>query len=129
MKNITINKRIIGVAAAVVLMAALVAASGSWGGVAAKTSVMNAEISSLNMSPGPDVPHLLNYQGVLNDKDGKPILNEVYQMTFGIYDSTADGTKLWSETQIVHVRGGLFNVLLGSVNSIPIDVFQSGGNR
>ena len=129
MKNVMMNKRVIGVVAAVAIVAALVVTSGSWGSAAAKTSVMNSEIPSLSMSPGPDIPHLLNYQGLLNDKDGNRVPDGTYHMTFSIYDSAADGIQLWPEAQDVDVSGGLFNVLLGGVNPIPLDVFQGGANR
>jgi hypothetical protein len=87
-------------------------------------------VSTYVSSPGPDIPHLLNYQGVLTDSAGDPVPDGTYQMTFGIYDSATDGNLLWSETQPnVQVSDGLYNVLLGSVNPIPADVFCGGADR
>ena len=85
-------------------------------------------VSTYAGSPGPDIPHLLNYQGVLTDSAGNPVPDGNYQMTFSIYDNETDGNLLWSESQNVQVGDGLFNVLLGSVNSIPSDVFCGGAD-
>jgi hypothetical protein len=77
----------------------------------------------------PDVPHKINYQGYLTDAAGNPITGGL-DMTFRIYDSPIGGTQLWSETQTsVHVENGLFTAILGSVNSIPGDVFPIDGSR
>ena len=77
----------------------------------------------------PDVPHKINYQGYLTDADGNPITGDP-KMTFKIYDSPTGGTPLWSEAQTsVHVENGLFNVMLGSVNPIPSDIFPIDGSR
>ena len=77
----------------------------------------------------PDVPHKINYQGYITDAAGNPITGD-RDMTFSIYDSSTGGTPLWSETQnSVHVENGLFNVILGSVNPIPSDVFPIDESR
>lgn len=86
-------------------------------------------VSTCAGSSGQDIPHLLNYQGVLTDSAGDPVPNDTYQMTFGIYDSATGGNLPWSETQNVQVSEGLFNVLIGSVNPISADVFCGGADR
>lgn len=70
------------------------------------------------------VPQLINYQGKLT-KSGICSLDTTIFMVFKIYiDSTASG-YLWTETQnSVKVEGGVFNVLLGSVATIPDSVFN-----
>jgi hypothetical protein len=72
-----------------------------------------------------EVPGMMNYQGKLTDLDGKPVPDGVYSITFRIYgeEDAEVEDALWSETQSVNVKGGLFNVLLGSVNPITADVF------
>lgn len=69
------------------------------------------------------VPHLINYQGHLTDSGGAP-LDTTLSMTFRVYsDSTGSGV-VWTETHpSVVVADGLFNVLLGSVNSVWEDHF------
>jgi hypothetical protein len=70
------------------------------------------------------VPNLMNYQGHLTDEEGVP-LDTVINMTFTIYDDSTGGTVWWTETQTgVVVSNGLFNILLGSVNTIVDTVFR-----
>jgi len=70
------------------------------------------------------VPQLINYQGVLTNSAGSPI-NGTQSIKFSIYSSAAGGSVLWTETQSVSVQNGLFNVLLGSITSIPYSVFDA----
>jgi hypothetical protein len=71
-----------------------------------------------------EVPGLMNYQGTLTDGDGVA-LDTTVSMTFSIYSDSTGGATLWTETQpAVAVRSGLFNVLLGRVNSLPDTVFN-----
>ncbi|MCJ7668671.1 MAG: hypothetical protein MUP04_10420, partial [Anaerolineae bacterium] len=76
-------------------------------------------------------PSVISYQGQLTDPStGNPVADDDYPMTFKIFDSQVAGTgvEIWSETQIVAVSGGLFNVLLGSVNPLSASDF-SGPDR
>lgn len=66
------------------------------------------------------VPHLINYQGRLTDKDAKP-LEGVYTLTFRIYDAENAGNLLWQETHSgVVIQKGIFNILLGSVTNLTL---------
>lgn len=66
------------------------------------------------------VPHLINYQGRLTDKLGKP-LEGAYNVTFRIYDAETAGSMLWEETHGgMVIEKGVFSVLLGSV--IPLNL-------
>jgi hypothetical protein len=70
------------------------------------------------------VPQIINYQGKLTML-GTCSLDTTISMTFKIYADSTTATSLWSETQSsVTVEDGIFNVLLGSVNSIPNSVFN-----
>jgi hypothetical protein len=70
------------------------------------------------------VPQMINYQGKLT-MPGTCALDTTISMTFKIYADPTTPTSLWSETQSsVTVEDGIFNVLLGSVNSIPTSVFN-----
>jgi len=65
------------------------------------------------------------YQGVLLDPaSGDPVADGEYKCTFSIYASDTGGRPLWQENQRVTVQNGLFNVLLGSVNSLTPAVFE-----
>ena len=71
-----------------------------------------------------DVPGLMNYQGTLTDEHGVA-MDTTVSMTFSIYPLSVGGTSVWTETQpAVVVSSGIFNVLLGSVNSISDTVFK-----
>ncbi|KPL19198.1 MAG: hypothetical protein AMJ92_04065 [candidate division Zixibacteria bacterium SM23_81] len=71
-----------------------------------------------------EVPGLINYQGTLTDGDGVT-LDTTVSMTFSIYPLSVGGTAVWTETQpAVVVSSGVFNVLLGSVDSIADTVFK-----
>lgn len=76
-----------------------------------------------------DIPKLMNLQGTLTDAGGSPIRNSTVSVQFKIYDTTAAGTALWSETQasVGTDNQGAFNVLLGSVIPIPDAVFGDTG--
>jgi hypothetical protein len=71
-----------------------------------------------------EVPQMINYQGRLTDSaTGDPYDGDA-AMIFSIWDDSSGGTQLWEETHpIVSVSQGLFNVLLGSIDSIPDTVF------
>ncbi len=62
-------------------------------------------------------PEIINYQGMLTDKDGKP-LNGTYDLTFSLWNAASGGIMGWEEAHTgVVVTEGFFNVLLGSVNA------------
>ena len=70
------------------------------------------------------VPELLNYQGKLTDDSGQP-LTGTYDMTFKLWSHQTDTDPSylkWTETwntgsSQVTVTDGLFNVVLGSINT------------
>jgi hypothetical protein len=69
------------------------------------------------------VPSQINYQGFLTAPDGSP-LDTVVNMTFSIYQNSAGGTSLWSETHNnVPVTNGLFDVHLGETSPLSSDNF------
>lgn len=80
-------------------------------------------------NPSLVVPPYLNYQGVLRDKEGKPLPNgDQYNVTFRIYDDVTKpvGEQRWEEPiSGVTVRDGRFSVLLGNTNPLPADLFHS----
>jgi hypothetical protein len=71
------------------------------------------------------VPPVIAYQGRLMQSSGAPVADGVYSMQFAIYDVGMGGTPLWSETNpSVQAKGGLFCVLLGSVNGLSANIFD-----
>jgi len=66
------------------------------------------------------IPHLINYQGKLTDKDGDPVADGNYSVTFRIYDAESGGALLWEETQSILVQKGIFFCLLGGVTNLGL---------
>jgi len=70
------------------------------------------------------VPQTMSYQGVLRDAVGNVVPDGSYSLTFRVYNVSAAGAALWTESQTVPVEDGIFNVILGSVTplALPFDV-------
>ncbi len=66
------------------------------------------------------IPQTLSYQGVLKDAGGTLVPNGTYQLTFNLYTASSGGSSLWTETQMVPVADGMFNVILGSVTPLTV---------
>jgi len=88
-----------------------------------KMAVVIAVLAGLFVSSAHAVPNLINYQGRLTDNAGNPV-NGTEQIVFSIYSTATGGTALWSETQSVTATNGIYNVMLGSVASLPADLFD-----
>ena len=65
------------------------------------------------------VPHQINYQGYLTTAGGAPV-NASVTMTLNLYNVATAGATLYTETQMVTVTNGVFNVLIGSVTALPL---------
>jgi len=76
-----------------------------------------------------DVPHLINFQGILKDGSGNPVADAVYVIRFRIYDDSTAGANLWEEFDDVQTTGGLFNVRLGDTTDLPAGLFEGNVNR
>jgi len=83
---------------------------------------ISSRTSGISASNG--IPQLINYQGKLTDSSGESLTGD-FSMTFAMYDSEVGGNLLWEEgPRDVTVNEGLFSVLLGEVNPIPLEVFD-----
>jgi len=68
----------------------------------------------------------ISYQGRLADSSGNPITSPGVAMQFRLYNVDTGGAPLWEETHAaVPVEDGLFHVLLGSTNPIPVSLLAS----
>lgn len=67
-------------------------------------------------APATDPTGQISYQGRLL-QNGVPYNGDI-NITFGLYSTDSGGSAWWSETQLVHVSGGLFNVMLGAVSPL-----------
>jgi hypothetical protein len=73
------------------------------------------------------VPKLINYQGTITDASGP--VNGSHDLTFKFYPDSLASAALWTEVHFAaNISYGLFNVILGSVASIPDSLF-SGSDR
>lgn len=65
------------------------------------------------------IPRIINYQGMLLGQDETPVAEGDYKLTFRLY-AEADSLA-WTEVHTnVYVAGGMFHVLLGTVNHLGI---------
>jgi len=71
------------------------------------------------------IPETISYQGVLIDESGNPLPDDMYELTFNIYNSETGEPAVWTETQEVYLQNGLFNIVLGKVNPLSISFDQS----
>ncbi|KXK34198.1 MAG: hypothetical protein UZ06_CHB003001370 [Chlorobi bacterium OLB6] len=67
-----------------------------------------------------------SYQGLLTQPTGLPVADGQYQLYFRLFDAATGGNLAWEETQAnVQVTRGLFNVYLGSVQSLAPITFDT----
>ena len=66
----------------------------------------------------------LTYQGLATDAKGNPKADAAYLVGFALYAAPAGGSALWSESQSVSTKKGLFAAELGSVTGIPDSLFD-----
>ncbi|MFC2088276.1 hypothetical protein ACFLSX_01615, partial [Calditrichota bacterium] len=69
------------------------------------------------------IPETISYQGILTTTENTVVSDGVYKITFKLYNTIEGGMPLWTETQSLEVREGIFNAALGSRNplNIPFD--------
>lgn len=94
-----------------------------------KATLMTAALLLLTaVSASTATPNVMSYQGRLLDNIGDAVTDGVYSVQFTIYDDPVAGNSKWTETQNVTTSGGLFSVVLGSINPIADSVFN-GADR
>jgi len=75
------------------------------------------------------VPALMNYQGILTNASGNPLISTSRTVKFHIYDDPNAGAIQWAETLTVNTdASGRFNTILGQVHPLTDAVF-SGTDR
>ncbi len=75
------------------------------------------------------VPPLMNYQGILTNASGSPLVSTSRSVQFTIYDAAVAGAVQWAETLTVNTdASGRFNKILGQVHPLTDAVF-SGTDR
>ena len=72
------------------------------------------------------VPALMNYQGILTNASGNPLVSTSRTVQFTIYDAAVAGAVQWAETLTVNTdASGRFNTILGQVHPLTDVVFSS----
>ena len=88
------------------------------------SGIIIAAILALSSFVLAGVPMTLNHQGRLLDATGDPVSDGVYTLVYSLYSEPAGGTAIWTETQDVTTTGGLFSVMLGSINPLTLNEFD-----
>ncbi|NWH04838.1 hypothetical protein [Desulfobacter latus] len=76
-------------------------------------------------SPGNTAPNTINFQGILKDISGQPIINPSLSMTFSFFNISTGGTAVWTETLNTAVSDGRYHVVLGNQTPITADVLSN----
>jgi hypothetical protein len=86
----------------------------------------NSNLGAAIGSAGTPMPHLVKFNGTLQDVSGVPA-NGTAGVTFAIYSEETGGAPLWMETQNVQTdKNGHYTVLLGSAkDGLPVELFSS----
>ncbi len=72
-----------------------------------------------------DVPHVMNYQGVLTNPQGEPYHGTV-DVLFEIFNVQTGGSPLWAEDHpLLDVENGFFRTLLGTIEPLPDSIWES----
>jgi hypothetical protein len=64
------------------------------------------------------------YQGILTDTKMNALRDSTYVLFFGIDTSLTTGSSIWTESQAVATKNGVFNIMLGSVTSLDTLAFD-----
>lgn len=82
--------------------------------------------SLFSLSADAALPTTINHQGYLTDSGGVPISSPPNKnITFRFYNVPSGGTALWTETQSVVIKNGLFSAELGSVTPLNHSDFNN----
>jgi hypothetical protein len=76
-------------------------------------------ISLTALSSYAQIPRQISYQGLIIDYNSNPIRDGVHTIEISFYDQLSGGTLLYTETHSTTTKGGIFNVILGTVTPFP----------
>src|SRR5579871_5173165 len=61
----------------------------------------------------------INFQGKLVNPDGTNVADSTYTIVFSLYTVSSGGANIWTESDSVTTKDGVFRVPLGAVTSLP----------
>jgi len=64
----------------------------------------------------------INFQGKLVDNSGLTVADSTYTVVFSLYNVSSGGSAIWTETDSVTTKNGIFQVALGANTSLPGNV-------
>ncbi len=70
------------------------------------------------------VPDQISFQGRLTTPAGDPVSDGAHSVRFRLYTVETGGTHVWSETQTIITRTGLFNAMLGTETPLDVEDFS-----
>ena len=65
----------------------------------------------------------INFQGKLVDNNGLNVADSTYTVVFSLYSVSSGGTNVWTETDSVTTKAGIFQVALGANTPLPDNVY------
>jgi hypothetical protein len=101
-------------------------------GAQSQTSEPAGNSTDQALSSAASVPRLIQYSGVVKDRQGEPLGGVTVRLTFSVYAQQRGGVALWTESQVVELdEQGRYTVLLGatSPDGLPLALFPSGQSR
>ncbi len=80
-----------------------------------------AVISFFALPTAAQIPQRMNYQVMLTDDADQPLADQSVQLVFRVYDQSAGGGQLWTETHNETTNSvGVVSVVLGETNPLAI---------
>src|SRR5260221_4744950 len=70
----------------------------------------------------------INFQGKLVDNNGLNVADSTYSVVFSLYSGSSGGTAVWTETDSVTTKAGIFQVALGANTVFPGNVDFNSDN-
>ena len=64
-------------------------------------------------------PSVISSQGLIQSANGVPAMDSIYSITVILWPDADGGIPLWQDIFQAEVRGGVFNILLGSQTPLP----------
>ncbi len=66
------------------------------------------------------IPRVISYQGIITEPNGTPKPDGQYNLTLSIYEQPSAGSPLWTTTESVNLKGGLFHIYLGASKPLTL---------
>ena len=93
-------------------------------------SVLSLSVFVLSANAATGINKEINFQGKLVDNNGLNVADNTYSVVFSLYSVSSGGTAIWTETDSVTTKAGVFQVQLGATTPFPGNVdYNSAAGR